>query len=289
MKICFATRALLCCILCVRVLHSTFLRRILAMLLSYPPALGILLLAATAILIVVTASRFRLEMLRSGRSRVFSGPTPLTSADRNQMGVSEMTEKRLLPDGLAVAVRTGRGRMYAARDRRGNVVLEINGEDTTLPRQSARQLAEGIVLLVGASEDDYTTSRKGEAERDGAGNGSPEEYETERGNQKSRRSDDTTLSDLVAAGLLPSGSLLQSNLNGVIYDAIITEDGHIELDDGTSHLTPSGAFKAATGRIGNGWDKWETSDGATIGSLRGHLKAEQQTAEAASVPSGTAV
>ena len=87
-----------------------------------------------------------------------------------------MAETRLLPDGLAVAVETRHGRLYATRDRHGYVILEKEGQTISLTRQSARDFAEGILSLVGASEDDYWGKRTEDA-READGEALPPEEE----------------------------------------------------------------------------------------------------------------
>jgi hypothetical protein len=62
-----------------------------------------------------------------------------------------------------------------------------------------------------------------------------------------------SLSDLIAAGLLPAGAELTSK-SATFRErrAIVRSDGRIEVN-GKPHDTPSGARKALTGKGGNGW------------------------------------
>lgn len=191
-----------------------------------------------------------------------------------------MTETRLLPDGLAVVVETKHGgRLYATQDRHGFVILEAGGKEISMPRQSARDLAEGLISLVGRSDDDYWTGRMEVAKKDGGEIQSPEEDDQDHGNLKRRPSDKISLADLVAYGLLPPESRLTCRVDDVSHQAVVTEGGLFRLNDGSTHESPSGAFKAATGRIRNGWEVWQTSDGIALEWFRWHLRARRHAVE----------
>ena len=194
---------------------------------------------------------------------------------------ADMADTRLLPDGLAVVVETKHGRLYATQDRHGQVILESGGRNISLPRQSARDLAEGISSLVGVSEDDYW-SRRMEAAGEADGEVLPPEEEGQAHGSLNRRSfDRIALSDLVVYGLLPLGAVLTCNLDDVSHEAVVTKDGRLELSDYSTHSTPSAALRAASGKVRNGWEVWQTSDGVTLYWLRLHMKARWHAIDSA--------
>ena len=190
-----------------------------------------------------------------------------------------MADTQLLPEGMAVVVKAKHGRLYAIQDSHGNVTLETRGREITLPRESARDLAEGILAIVGLSEDDYWHRRREEAEASDSKMRRPED--DWRGHSSLRLFDKIAFSDLEAYGLLPSGSVLTCNVDGETHEAVTMEGGRLKLGDGSVHESPSVAFKAATGGIRNGWKEWQTPDGIAINWLRWQLGARRPATDSA--------
>lgn len=62
------------------------------------------------------------------------------------------------------------------------------------------------------------------------------------------------LSELIDAGLLPNGAVLDLRVHGVTHVGHIKEEG-IEVN-GILYLSPSAAAGAVTGRASNGWREW---------------------------------
>jgi len=87
-----------------------------------------------------------------------------------------------------------------------------------------------------------------------------------------------TLADLIEAGLLEGGDDLvwERPQLGQEYSAQLLENGAIELPNGETHASPSGAAKAAAGIAAiDGWQCWKVTrlQGVRIDSLRAQLLA----------------
>ena len=72
------------------------------------------------------------------------------------------------------------------------------------------------------------------------------------------------LQDLVAAGVLATGTAVLARHAGKTYVGRITEEGEIEVQRGRRVIrgTPSGTAKAITGWEVNGWVFWKVEDPA---------------------------
>ncbi|MFD5749565.1 DUF4357 domain-containing protein [Streptomyces sp. NPDC127033] len=78
------------------------------------------------------------------------------------------------------------------------------------------------------------------------------------------------LAALVASGQLSEGQRLtwhRRNHNEKHF-AVVTKDGRLRLQDGTTHKSPSGACGAISGISINGWSAWHTEDGKPLQALR---------------------
>lgn len=83
-----------------------------------------------------------------------------------------------------------------------------------------------------------------------------------------------SIGELVRQGLVPDGRI-HASYKGTRYDAVISSDGAIRLEDGTSHTSLSQAAVHITGIPTNGWTFWKTlREGRTVtlGSLRSQLR-----------------
>lgn len=90
-------------------------------------------------------------------------------------------------------------------------------------------------------------------------------------------SNEATLKDLVAAGLLTPGTELQSRKGawGEIR-CTVADNGNLVLD-GPSYSTPSGAGWAARGGATNGWWFWSLLDLRRLKDLRAVLANQEVT------------
>lgn len=82
----------------------------------------------------------------------------------------------------------------------------------------------------------------------------------------------SSLAELLSSGVLSEGERLELRHKGRVFNAMVTADGQIKLDDGRVFPSPSGAAVAAIdGKNVNGWAAWRvpTRGNVTIGSLRG--------------------
>ncbi|WP_324786630.1 DUF4357 domain-containing protein [Streptomyces sp. H51] len=78
------------------------------------------------------------------------------------------------------------------------------------------------------------------------------------------------LATLVTSGRLSVGQRLvwhRRNYNKT-HLAVVTADGRLRLEDGTTHKSPSGACGAISGIAINGWSAWRTEDGTPLQALR---------------------
>jgi hypothetical protein len=77
------------------------------------------------------------------------------------------------------------------------------------------------------------------------------------------------LDALVRAGLLAAGEELVWRRRGGSHRAVVTAAGGLELDDGRTFDTPSGAARALAGYEVNGWRSWARArDGVRLSVLR---------------------
>ncbi|UQU64899.1 DUF262 domain-containing protein [Couchioplanes caeruleus] len=77
--------------------------------------------------------------------------------------------------------------------------------------------------------------------------------------QQPKRHYGVTLKDLLAAGLLRDRQALVGVRSGVTYNATVTAEGRVELDDGHLEESPSTAGAAVLGaKSCNGWTFWQT-------------------------------
>jgi hypothetical protein len=77
------------------------------------------------------------------------------------------------------------------------------------------------------------------------------------------------LSPLLKAALLKAGEELVWKRRKSTHIAVVTADGWLELEDGQSFDTPSGAARALAGYEVNGWRNWgRARDGVRLSSLR---------------------
>lgn len=73
---------------------------------------------------------------------------------------------------------------------------------------------------------------------------------------------------LLAAGLLPEGTVLQPRLGDDDQrSALVRSDGLLEVD-GRTFDSPSGAAKHVLGRVTNGWTFWRLDDGRKLSDVR---------------------
>ncbi len=83
-----------------------------------------------------------------------------------------------------------------------------------------------------------------------------------------------TVKDLIGAGLLEVGARLtwERRNHGVTYRARVLDGGHLQLEDGSTHSSPSrAAIEAARVDSCNGWASWQTATGDSLGILRAKL------------------
>lgn len=78
------------------------------------------------------------------------------------------------------------------------------------------------------------------------------------------------LASLVACGRLSAGQRLTWHRRNhkKTHIAVVTKDGRLRLEDGTTHKSPSGACGAIAGISINGWSAWHTEDGRPLQDLR---------------------
>ncbi|MFI7491510.1 hypothetical protein ACIBXA_24335 [Micromonospora echinaurantiaca] len=80
------------------------------------------------------------------------------------------------------------------------------------------------------------------------------------------------LAPLVQAGLLQAGENLVWKRRQSTHRAVVTADGWLELEDGRSFETPSGAARTLSGYEVNGWRNWgRARDAVRLSSLRDQL------------------
>ena len=87
-----------------------------------------------------------------------------------------------------------------------------------------------------------------------------------------------TVKDLIGAGLLEVGARLtwERRKLGVTYRARVLDGGHLQLEDGSTHSSPSrAAMEAARIDSCNGWAAWQTATGDSLGILRAKLLRDQ--------------
>ncbi len=90
----------------------------------------------------------------------------------------------------------------------------------------------------------------------------------------SRKDNVIDLATLFRSGVLKSGDVLGSGYASVDAVAVVTDDGRLQLSNGETFSSPSGAFRRArelaTGEDMqvNGWVAWRLPDGRTLDSLR---------------------
>lgn len=75
----------------------------------------------------------------------------------------------------------------------------------------------------------------------------------------------TSIKELVEAGVLPVGGVLEFTRKGVTYDAVIAADGRVAVVKAWPDSI-SAASKAATGKWTNGWEDWKL-DGVGLDDL----------------------
>jgi hypothetical protein len=94
------------------------------------------------------------------------------------------------------------------------------------------------------------------------------------------QSSNATLRDLVAAGLLASGTVLHSRA-GLWGGAqcVVLDNGDLHAD-GKTYSSPSGAGRQVRSRSTNGWVFWELPDGRRLNELRLLLDSKPASAEA---------
>ena len=84
-----------------------------------------------------------------------------------------------------------------------------------------------------------------------------------------------TLGDLISLGALQEGTTLTGLVDGEAVEAILLADGSIEYQ-GEVFTSPSGAGKAALGRVVNGWWFWRAETEGGSKRLR-RIRREQAT------------
>lgn len=95
---------------------------------------------------------------------------------------------------------------------------------------------------------------------------------------KSKSNDWVKLKDLLAAGLLQSGTILRPGYGDFKGFATVTHEGGIDIDY-DNFKTPSGAAKHATGRPTiDGWRYWRLSDGRSLKDVRASFTGVQPAA-----------
>jgi hypothetical protein len=92
------------------------------------------------------------------------------------------------------------------------------------------------------------------------------------------------------SGLLRAGQELRAKQNGIVYNAVVSEDGNVLLPDGRIFESPSSAGAAALQtKACNGWHFWqaETSRGSTrLSRLREDLLERKRATVAADAMTG---
>ncbi len=93
--------------------------------------------------------------------------------------------------------------------------------------------------------------------------------------------------DLVEAGLLEPGQELTWHQPqvGVTHSAVLKQTGELELPDGRTFASPSGAAQAIAGRPINGWAVWKAK-GESLDQLRARLAAESASGSKPGVAAG---
>lgn len=84
---------------------------------------------------------------------------------------------------------------------------------------------------------------------------------------------------LVAAGVLPPGTVLTCEVRSVQHRATVTTDGKLEVD-GTKYDSPSGAAAAVTHGTRNGWRVWRLPNGDQLRTLKHRSQAAHAEGEA---------
>jgi hypothetical protein len=93
-----------------------------------------------------------------------------------------------------------------------------------------------------------------------------------------RQTFQTTVADLLAAGLLSAGTVLTFERSGKKAEAAVTVDGQLVVD-GKAYRSPSTAAAAALGlKAANGWVSWRLDGGTgpTLAALRAQVGADGQ-------------
>ncbi|MDT0203971.1 hypothetical protein [Nocardioides sp. AE5] len=111
---------------------------------------------------------------------------------------------------------------------------------------------------------------RGKGRRHGHGRRGPEGH-----GPRGRRN---RLALLLEAGVLEAGDELvwARPRSGEEYVATLTEDGQIQLEDGTLHDSPSGAGKALNGYDANGWINWRIhKSGLSLREALGEIRDEK--------------
>ena len=110
--------------------------------------------------------------------------------------------------------------------------------------------------------------------------------------QPARQSIRGSVADLLREGLLAAGSrIICEPRPGERYNATVLASGDIQLPDGRTFSSLSGAGKAVAGRSFSGWDGWWTEDGRTLYELRSELQfaSDHQTHATGAVPQAESV
>ncbi len=85
--------------------------------------------------------------------------------------------------------------------------------------------------------------------------------------------------ELINAGLLEVGAQLtwERRKQGATYRALVLDNGHLQLADGSTYSSPSRAAMEAAGvQSRNGWKAWQTTAGDSLLDLRAKLLRDEQ-------------
>ena len=107
-----------------------------------------------------------------------------------------------------------------------------------------------------------------------------------------RRAIRGSVADLLSQGLLAAGAqIICEPRPGEQYTATVLGSGDIQLTDGRTFRSLSGAGKAVAGRVASGWHAWRTEDGRTLYELRSELQfaSDHQTHATGAVPQAESV
>jgi len=158
------------------------------------------------------------------------------------------------------------GRLYSELSSLTGIDLKADkhDHDTTLPQHMLVQLDAFVPTILAALRVvgiDLGDSGGADAEPAGA----------------TRQTYQTTVADLLAAGLLSAGAVLTFERSGRRAEGAITVDGQLVVD-GRAYSSPSTAAAAALGlKAANGWVSWrlDGGTGATLAELRTELESQQ--------------